>query len=53
VKGNNASPQYDVSADGRRFLMIKAAAADHDAAPAKIVIVQNWTEELRRLVPTK
>jgi eukaryotic-like serine/threonine-protein kinase len=39
--------QYDVAPDGRRFLMIS------DAAPAapRIVIVQNWFEELKRLVP--
>ena len=39
---------YDVSPDGRRFLMVKQPAT---RAPAQIVIVQNWFEELRRLVP--
>jgi hypothetical protein len=53
VRDTGASPQYDVSLDGRRFLMVKPATADHDAAPPKVVIVQNWTEELKRLVPTK
>jgi serine/threonine-protein kinase len=45
-------PQYDVSADGQRFLML-AAAASNDAAAARsrIVVVQNWIEELKRLVP--
>jgi serine/threonine-protein kinase len=43
--------QYDVAADGR-FLMIKEDATDTDAAPS-IVVVQNWFEELKRLVPTK
>jgi DNA-binding beta-propeller fold protein YncE len=42
---------FDVSPDGRRFIMIKpAATAD---APSRLVVVQNWTEELKRLVPTK
>lgn len=43
---------YDVSPDGQRFLMIKegAAASDAAASPA-IVVVQNWVEELKRLVP--
>jgi hypothetical protein len=41
---------YDVSRDGRRFLMVKEPA---NRAPAQIVIVQNWLEELRRLVPAK
>ena len=39
---------YDVSPDGKRFLMIKV-----DEPPRTIVVVLNWTEELKRLVPTK
>ncbi len=41
---------YDVSPDGRRFLMVKEAGADSDARP-QIIVVQNWFEELRRLAP--
>ncbi len=47
---------YDVSADGRRFLMIKENAATDRAStstPASLVVVLNWHEELKRLVPTK
>ena len=46
---------YDVSPDGRHFLMIKesSGAADQTATPTQIVVVQNWVEELKRLVPTK
>jgi serine/threonine-protein kinase len=45
---------YDVSPDGQRFLMIKeAGGADQTAAPASLIVVQHWTEELKRLVPTK
>jgi len=45
---------YDVSPDGRRFLMIKPGAGnDSTAVPASLVVVQNWVEELKRLVPTK
>ena len=44
---------YDVSPDGRRFLMIKPIGADQTAASASVVVVQHWTEELKRLVPTK
>ena len=46
---------YDVSPDGQRFLMIKVGGeSDQTAAlPPSIVIVQNWFEELKRLVPTK
>jgi len=44
---------YDVSTDGRRFLMIKQAptTGERAAAPVQLVVVQNWTEELKRLVP--
>ena len=44
---------YDVSRDAQRFLMIKEGGADGTAAPANIIVVQNWVEELKRLVPTK
>jgi serine/threonine-protein kinase len=46
---------YDVAPDGRRFLMIKlgGGGADETAAPATLTVVQNWLEELKRLVPTR
>ncbi len=45
---------YDVSLDGQRFLMIKeGGVADQTATPTQIVVVQNWVEELKRLVPTR
>jgi serine/threonine-protein kinase len=44
---------YDISPDGQRFLMIKEGGADGSAAPASIIVVQHWVEELKRLVPTK
>jgi serine/threonine-protein kinase len=40
---------YDVSPDGRRFLMIESA--DVPANTSGIVVVLNWAEELKRLVP--
>jgi serine/threonine protein kinase/Tol biopolymer transport system component len=43
--GNN----YDVSPDGRRFLMIRRELGP---APRQINVVLNWAEELKRLVPT-
>jgi serine/threonine-protein kinase len=46
-----AASTLDVSADGRRFLMIRSAGASAatDASPATMVVVQNWFEELKRL----
>ncbi|HEY4579611.1 MAG TPA: hypothetical protein VIG89_01130, partial [Candidatus Acidoferrales bacterium] len=43
-------PNYDVSADGQRFLMLKASG-QAEAASTQIVVVQNWFEELQRRVP--
>ncbi len=43
---------YGVSADGQRFLMLKATGGAEDADQAQIIVVQNWFEDLRRLVPT-
>ena len=39
---------YDLSLDGSRFLMIKQLPTDEAAA---LVVVLNWFEELKRLVP--
>jgi eukaryotic-like serine/threonine-protein kinase len=41
---------YDVSPDGKRFLMIKAQG-DASTSPTTLIVVQNWFEELNRLVP--
>ena len=40
---------YDVAADGQRFLMVKTI--DQEEAPAQINVVLNWFEELKRLAP--
>ena len=43
---------YDVAPDGQRFLMLKAAGApDQPVEQAMVVVVKNWAEELKRLVP--
>ena len=41
---------YDVAPDGRRFLL--ALKGDEPARPTEMIFVQNWLEELKRLVPT-
>jgi hypothetical protein len=51
--GASAGRAYDVSPDGQRFLMIKAAGTDAAAAPPALIVVQHWDGELKRLVPTK
>jgi len=46
---------YDVSADGQRFLLLKDAPTPNGqkAAAPEIHLVQHWDQELKRLVPTK
>jgi len=43
-------PNYDVSADGQRFLMFKPSEQEA-TAPTQINVVLNWFEELKRRVP--
>jgi Tol biopolymer transport system component len=43
-------PNYDVSPDGQRFLMVKANEA-REAASTQINVVLNWFEELKQKVP--
>jgi len=40
---------YDVSSDGRYLYVVKSA---HPPDPTRLYVVQNWFEELKRLVPT-
>jgi eukaryotic-like serine/threonine-protein kinase len=40
-------PNYDISADGQRFVMVK-----DEFGSGRLNLVLNWTEELKRLVPT-
>ncbi len=44
--------QYHVAPDGR-FLMLRSAdaSASDTGLPTQVVLVQNWHEELKRLVP--
>jgi serine/threonine-protein kinase len=45
---------YDISPNGQRFLTSKPSRGpDQGTSPTSIVVVQNWHEELKRLVPTK
>src|SRR5262249_26793906 len=55
VEGRQLIPggfrMYDVRADGSRFLMVKEAGDQTTATSDVIVVVQNWVEELKRLLP--
>ena len=41
---------FDVTADGQRFVMIRES--DSGSLDEDLIVVENWFEELRRLVPT-
>ena len=50
----NPARHYDVSGDGQRFLMLKPrAASDATAAPASMILVEHWFEELKPRVNGK
>jgi serine/threonine-protein kinase len=42
---------YDLSRDGRRFLMVKAIGSQREEPVPSLVVVLNWFEELKRVVP--
>ena len=49
--GFSTGRTYDVSPDGKRFLMIKEDGAGEETEPTQVILVQNWLDELKRLVP--
>jgi hypothetical protein len=44
---------WDISPDGKRFLMMKEPGTSAGGGPRKINIVLNWIEELKQRVPMK
>ena len=58
VFGDSAGPSWDISSDGKRFLMIKQPVSMNPATaavkgPRRINIVLNWLEELKQRVQAK
>jgi serine/threonine-protein kinase len=53
LAGQQLRGVYDVTRDGQRFLMIKRVVSESEVPAQTIVIVENWLEELKRLVPTE
>ena len=51
---SRAPREYDIHPDGRQFLMIKeGGTTDEVSTPTQIMVVLNWFQELKRLVPTE
>ena len=47
----NRGHTYDVTPDGQKFVMIRES--ESDTSGSEIIVIQNWFEELKRLVPTE
>jgi serine/threonine-protein kinase len=43
---NSLHPRYDVSPDGQRFVMLRRPAQAEDAAPPRMIMIQNFFSEL-------
>jgi eukaryotic-like serine/threonine-protein kinase len=50
--GGTGGRTYDVAPDGRRFLTIQQRDSAPQPPVTHVVLVQNWLDELERLVPT-
>jgi hypothetical protein len=57
IVADSSSPPWDISPDGKRFLMIKQPVSIDSAAavngPRRINIILNWFEELKQRAPAK
>ena len=51
TRSGNLGRSYDVSPDGRRFLMLKEREVDPTFAPPHLVVIQHLDRELKRLAP--
>jgi len=51
LEAQEVQRSYDVAGDGR-FVTVQRVGDEPDHEPPRIVVVQNWQEELKRLVPT-
>jgi len=51
---SGSQTREDVSPDGQRFLMIKRnTTGDQTSAPAGMIVVLNWLEELKQKLPAQ
>jgi serine/threonine-protein kinase len=52
--GERNNPRaYDVSPDGRRFLMVKRGEGESPDAASHFIVIHNWFAELKRRVPVQ
>ncbi len=53
LKDGPGATNYDVTPDGRGFVMIRTPTQSQSSGTTQVILVQNWFEELKCLVPTK
>jgi hypothetical protein len=51
--GTNEGHSWDISPDGKRFLMMKESGTSATGSQRRLNIVLNWFEELKQEVPVK
>ena len=51
ARSGSPRKQYDVTSDGKRFLLLSTSTSAVADRP-RIIVVQNWMEEVRRLIPS-
>ena len=52
-RGPGFERNYDITRDGKRFLGVVPAGQNMASGAPQIQVVLNWSEELKRLVPTR
>jgi hypothetical protein len=53
-RGLERGGTFDVSPDGRRFLILKTVGDPEELTEsATVIVVKNWGEKLKRLLPLK
>jgi hypothetical protein len=50
LRSDGVWPNYDVTPDGKRLLMVRSSAQD---PPSRINVVLNWLDDLKRATPSK
>jgi hypothetical protein len=48
---NGLDRWFDVTSDGERFLFVGSDGAARGETVVELILIQNWLEELKRLVP--
>jgi hypothetical protein len=50
--GAGLDRDFDVTSDGERFLTVTSGTSTASESSVLLVLVHNWVEELKRLVPS-